>query len=277
MIDYTSSHTGVQIDAAVSVVLAGRAGLQGVYVNGSEIAPDANNKVSLNVPIVSQTTGTSTTDIMSQNAVTTQLNSKADSGSLSTVATSGSYSDLTNKPTKLSDFTNDGIFITNSANDLVNYYSKTETDTLLSNKVDKVTGKGLSTEDFTSAEKTKLSNIETEANKTIVSQTTGNSTTSVMSQDATTTELNSKATVSYYTATLSSSNWTNSAPYTQTINVSGILATDKPIVDLSSPSLNNLDSWSYVSSAQSGDGTLTFSCFENKPTENLSINIMVVR
>lgn len=277
MIDYTSSHTGVQIDAAVSVVLAGRAGLQGVYVNGSEIAPDANNKVSLNVPIVSQTTGTSTTDIMSQNAVTTQLNSKADSGSLSTVATSGSYSDLTNKPTKLSDFTNDGIFITNSANDLVNYYSKTQTDSLLSNKVDKVTGKGLSTEDFTSAEKTKLSNIETEANKTVVVQSIGNSTTSVMSQDAVTTQLNSKATVSYYTATLSSSNWTNSAPYTQTINVSGILATDKPIVDLSSPSLNNLDSWSYVSSAQSGDGTLTFSCFENKPTEDLSINIMVVR
>ena len=33
--------------------------------------------------------------------------------------------------------------------DLTNYYAKTETETLLANKVDKVTGKGLSTNDFT--------------------------------------------------------------------------------------------------------------------------------
>ena len=38
----------------------------------------------------------------------------------------------------------------------------------IAGKVDKVTGKGLSTEDYTSAEKTKLSGIETGANKTIV-------------------------------------------------------------------------------------------------------------
>ena len=37
-----------------------------------------------------------------------------------------------------------------------------------SGKVDKVTGKGLSTEDYTSAEKTKLAGIETGANKTTV-------------------------------------------------------------------------------------------------------------
>ena len=35
-------------------------------------------------------------------------------------------------------------------------------------KVDKITGKGLSTNDYTTAEKTKLTNIELEANKTIV-------------------------------------------------------------------------------------------------------------
>ena len=36
---------------------------------------------------------------------------------------------------------------------------------LVDNKVDKITGKGLSTEDYTSTEKTKLSGIEAEANK----------------------------------------------------------------------------------------------------------------
>lgn len=44
--------------------------------------------------------------------------------------------------------------------DLSNYYTKTEADNLLDDKVDKESGKGLSTNDFTTAEKTKLSNIE---------------------------------------------------------------------------------------------------------------------
>ena len=43
--------------------------------------------------------------------------------------------------------------------DLSNYYTKTQTDNLLADKVDKVAGKQLSTEDFTSALKTKLDGI----------------------------------------------------------------------------------------------------------------------
>lgn len=43
--------------------------------------------------------------------------------------------------------------------------TKTEVETLLNNKVDKVSGKGLSTNDFTSAYKTKLDGIATGANK----------------------------------------------------------------------------------------------------------------
>lgn len=41
-------------------------------------------------------------------------------------------------------------------------------EALRTSKVDKVTGKGLSTNDYTSDEKTKLESIESEANKTIV-------------------------------------------------------------------------------------------------------------
>jgi hypothetical protein len=44
--------------------------------------------------------------------------------------------------------------------DLSNYYTKTEADDLLDDKVDKVAGKGLSTEDYTTAEKTKLAGVE---------------------------------------------------------------------------------------------------------------------
>lgn len=44
--------------------------------------------------------------------------------------------------------------------DLSNYYTKTQADDLLDDKVDKVNGKGLSTNDFTTTEKNKLSSIE---------------------------------------------------------------------------------------------------------------------
>lgn len=43
--------------------------------------------------------------------------------------------------------------------DLSNYYNKQETDALLLNKVDKVEGKGLSTNDYTAAEKNKLEGL----------------------------------------------------------------------------------------------------------------------
>ncbi len=51
-----------------------------------------------------------------------------------------------------------------SAN-VLDKYTKNEMDTKLNNKVDKVTGKGLSTEDYTTVEKTKLANVEDGAEK----------------------------------------------------------------------------------------------------------------
>ena len=53
---------------------------------------------------------------------------------LATVATSGSYDDLMDTPTKLSDFENDGVFITKEVNNLKNYYNKTNINTLLDSK-----------------------------------------------------------------------------------------------------------------------------------------------
>ena len=72
---------------------------------------------------------------------------------------------IKNKPTKVSDFQNDSGFITKDVDNLTNYYKKSETYTqtevnnALSGKVDKETGKGLSSNDYTDAEKTKLSGI----------------------------------------------------------------------------------------------------------------------
>lgn len=51
-------------------------------------------------------------------------------------------------------------FIGTTATDLTDYYQKDEVDNLLSNKVDKVNGKGLSEQNYTLAEKTKLAGLE---------------------------------------------------------------------------------------------------------------------
>lgn len=162
------------------------------------------------------------------------------------------------------------------------YYNKTETNALLDTKVDKVSGKGLSTEDYTAADKTKLANIESEANKTIVEQTTGTSTSSVMSQDAVTTQLNNKATTALYTATLPVSGWSASAPYTQTVSVSGILSTDTPVADVvlnvvTSTAMSQISAWMCVSKIETANGSITATCLENKPEIDIPIQLKVVR
>lgn len=97
----------------------------------------------------------------------TQSNSSEDDfiknkPTLATVATSGDYDDLTNKPTiptvptNISAFTND-----------VPYATETYVNNGLDDKVDKVAGKGLSTEDFTSAEKTKLATVQANAEENV--------------------------------------------------------------------------------------------------------------
>lgn len=161
MPDYRSTHTGAQIDSAVSSVLAGQSGLQGVSVNGEELTPDDTNKVSLNVPIVSQSTGNSQTLTMSQNAITSAIGEKAN--------------------------------------------------------------------------------------------------------------------VTYYNATLDSNNWSGTnSNFTQTVSVNGITSDDHPIIDLSSPTASNLDSWSFVSKAVTNSNSITFTCFNYKPTVDLDLSIMVV-
>lgn len=185
------------------------------------------------------------------------LSAKVNSSDLSTVATSGSYNDLSNKPTiptKTSDLTNDSNFV--SSSDLSNnYYNKTQTDNLLDTKVDKVTGKGLSTEDYTTAEKTKLAGIESEANKTVVA---------------------------LYNITLPSSGWSSIAPYTQKLIIQGILATDVPVVDVvlsstTSTAVSQLEAWMNVSKIETADGSITATCFEELPAIDIPIQLKVVR
>jgi hypothetical protein len=69
-------------------------------------------------------------------------------------------------PTKLSEFTKDINFDER-------YYTESEVDNKLNSKVDKVDGKGLSTEDYTTAEKNKLSGIQAGAQVNTVTSVNG--------------------------------------------------------------------------------------------------------
>lgn len=101
--------------------------------------------------------------------------------------------------------------------------------------------------------------------------------------DATNKEyVDTKATVRSYTASLSTT-WTGiSAPYTQSISISGILSTDKPHITpvystTNATAILEKKAWNCISKAVTSAGKITFTCFEEKPTQALSLQIEVIR
>lgn len=83
------------------------------------------------------------------------------------------------------------------------------------------------------------------------------------------------------TATLSTS-WSGSGPYTQSLSVAGILSTDTPHImpvysTTNSTAISQKEAWACVSKAETSDGTITFTCFEEKPATEIPIQIEVMR
>lgn len=72
-------------------------------------------------------------------------------------------------------------------------YNKSQIDTSLGGKVDKETGKGLSTNDYTTEEKNKLSGIEAQANKTVIDSALSSTSTNPLQNKAINTALSNKA------------------------------------------------------------------------------------
>lgn len=91
-----------------------------------------------------------------------------------------------------------------------------------------------------------------------------------------------KAVKKKYTATLSATWSGTAAPFTQSVTVSGILASDTPhIVPVYSSdnatALQEKEAWNCVSKAVTSAGKITFTCFEEKPEVALSLQIEVIR
>lgn len=84
------------------------------------------------------------------------------------------------------------------------------------------------------------------------------------------------------TATLTAASWTGTtSPYSQSVTVSGILATDTPIIDIVmsgtySTDEARIEAWGYIYRAVTANGSITFYATE-KPTVSLPIQIKVVR
>lgn len=137
-------YTESEVDTALG-------GKQATLVSGTNIKT-INNQSLLgqgNITIqgggtvtVDDSLSTTSTNPVQNKIITTALNGKAESSSLSTVATSGSYNDLFNKPTipsKISDLTNDSDFIETSSTtglikndgtiDTTSYYSNISVST----------------------------------------------------------------------------------------------------------------------------------------------------
>lgn len=135
------------------------------------------------------------------------------------------------------------------------YASEAELNALASTvagKVDKVTGKGLSTNDYDDTEKAAVASISSKADQK-----------------------------KSWTTTLDTT-WTgNAAPYTKTVTVEGMLATYVPMLDViysntTSTAIQEAEEYSKISKIESGAGTVTLTCFEEKPTISLNVRIEVM-
>ena len=85
-----------------------------------------------------------------------------------------------------------------------------------------------------------------------------------------------------FTATLSVAGWSENAPYTQKVNVSGVLQSDRPHVGLipsddTDTALDQEEGWGYVSRGVTADGSITFTCYEDKPQVDIPLQIEVNR
>lgn len=87
----------------------------------------------------------------------------------------------------------------------------------------------------------------------------------------------------YFTATLKASDWSDSAPFTQTVTVDGIRAYDNPIVDINMSvatdgnSSDLLGAWMLIGRVSTSDNSVTVYCYEEKPEMDLSVNLMVIK
>lgn len=84
------------------------------------------------------------------------------------------------------------------------------------------------------------------------------------------------------TATLDEGQWSNSAPFEQSIVIPGIIESDVPHITpvystANTTAIAQKEAWACVSNAIAENGVIRFICFEDKPTTTIPIQIEVNR
>lgn len=83
-------------------------------------------------------------------------------------------------------------------------------------------------------------------------------------------------------AALPASGWPEAAPYTQTVAVEGILETDTPHWSVvysadTTTALAEKEAFAMVDDLDTANGSVTFTCFEDKPSVDLTVQMEVNR
>ena len=94
--------------------------------------------------------------------------------------------------------------------------------------------------------------------------------------------LSDKASVHRFTAVLEADEWSGSAPYTQTVSVTGMLDTDVPKMDVVldddlETRIEEREAYGCISMIESDTDALIVTCDEGKPTVDLTVQLEVIR
>jgi hypothetical protein len=172
----------------------------------------------------------------------------------------------------------------------------------LSEKVDKEEGKQLSTEDFTTEEKTKLEKLENyvlpEASTTQMGGIKVDGSTIVIENGVAKAKASDaadytaraeievlkqeKAETITYTTTIPSTGWTAEAPYYVDVAIEGLLETDNPMITPVYTGTVETDTtikeaWNKIDRAVTSSNSLRVYAFEEAPSANIPVQLQVVR
>ncbi len=84
-------------------------------------------------------------------------------------------------------------------------------------------------------------------------------------------------------AKFSASGWSGSAPYTQTVTVEGVRASDNPIADVkfttgnNSTAMNEASNSGFVTYIETQNGKVVATCVSAKPTVDLTFRLLIIR
>lgn len=134
---------------------------------------------------------------------------------------------------------------------------------------------------MSTSDKSKLDRVADGATRVSVDSALSASSTNPVQNKVINAALSDKAARETFTATLSIT-WSGTGPYKQTVTVSGILATDNPHItpsfsDVASTAASQKEAWNCIGMAVSAANSITFTCFDDKPTVSIPLLIEVIR